>query len=60
MYLHGRENIRRSNTTTSNDKIIIIAHALDGFDDFGFVVRNHFDTFEILRAYLTIVKPLTQ
>jgi hypothetical protein len=42
------ELIRWPNTTTSNNKIVIIAHTLDSLDDFGFVIRNYFDSFEIL------------
>lgn len=43
------EPIRRPNTTASDNKVVIVAHALDGFYDFGFIVRNYFDTFEVLR-----------
>lgn len=41
--LTEEELIRWSNTATSNNKIVIIAHTLDSLDDFGFVVRNYFD-----------------
>jgi hypothetical protein len=40
--------IRRPNTTTSNNKIVVIAHTLDSLDYFGFVIGNYFDSFEIL------------
>lgn len=32
----------------SNDKVISIAHAADSLDDFGLVVFNNFDPFELL------------
>ena len=49
----NEEYIRWSNTTTSNNKIIIVTHALHCLDDFGFVIRNYFDPFEVLRKYIS-------
>ncbi len=46
--LMKEEHLRWPNTTTSNNKIIIIAHTLYGFDDFCFVIGYNFDSFEIL------------
>lgn len=31
-----------------NNKVISVAHPADSFDDFGLIVFNHFDPFELL------------
>lgn len=35
--------VRRPNASRGDDEVVVVTHALDGFDDLGFVVGDDFD-----------------